>query len=133
MIQVFILRSIQIRMANGHQIDIQAFQEEVQNMIGTIQYFENLPPEEPLAFDSGFETSKNKAENYINQPTIKQRICEAITSINNDLFEINRTITPVLVGAILAETIVMPLNPIIFAWIVLLVSRAGIKQYCNAD
>ena len=94
--------------------------------------FENLSPEEPLAFDSGFETSKREAENYINQPTIKQRICEAIQSINNDLFEINRTITPVLVGAVIAEAIVMPLNPIIYAWIVLLVSRAGINQYCNS-
>jgi len=73
-----------------------------------------------------------EAEVILQNPTVKDLLCPALLSVSNDVFEITKTLTPILVGAIIVKTIVMPLDPLFFATIAIAVSRAGIASVCKA-
>jgi CobQ-like glutamine amidotransferase family enzyme len=119
--------------SNPINIDVPAFQEQVQKAIDVILFAENLDPEQVQPYSSGFEASKQEAEKYVARQEVKQTICQSLQALTGDIFEIANGITPVLVGAIVAGQITMPLNPLLFGWIALLLFRTGVKTFCAED
>lgn len=113
-----------------NNIDSDSFQEQVIKAVEIISFSENLDQSQVRAFSDGFEETKREAEEIVEKGNVKNIICEAIKSPVDDVVELAQQITPALVGAILAESILIPLNPIIFGWIALLIFKMGINAYC---
>ena len=111
------------------------FLEKVQKSVDLIQFSEQLKDDQIQPFSSvGFDESKKEAEEIIQRQDIKQLICSSLTQATDDAYEMAKTITPILIVPILAETIVMPLNPILFGWVAILIARAGLAGFCdNSD
>lgn len=118
-------------MSQENQIDIAKYQEQVKSMINTILYFESLPEDQAVAYAGGLDVAQEEAQKYLNKPTIKQLVCPPLVGIVNDVFSVSQAITPTLITATIAGTIAIPLNPLIYAWIALIIFRAGIGIYCK--
>lgn len=118
-------------MFQENQIDIAKYQEQVKSIISTILYFESLPEDQGIAYAGGFDDAQEEAQEYLNQPTIKQLVCPALVGITNDVFSVSNAITTALITATITGTIAIPLNPLIYAWIALVIFRAGIGVYCK--
>ena len=113
-------------------IDPDIFLKKVKESIDLIQFSEQLNETQIQPFASvGFTESKKEAEEIIQRQDVKKAICFSLTKATDDAFEIANTMTPILIGAILAETVVMPLNPILFGWIAVLIARAGLASFCE--
>jgi hypothetical protein len=52
-------------------------------------------------------------------------------SVTGDVYEYSKILTPLLMGAILAKTIVMPIDSLLFAGIAIVVSKAGVSTICK--
>ena len=78
-----------------------------------------------------FKEALLKAEHLVKEPQIKKLICSTLLSITGDVFEYSKILTPLLMGAILAKTIVMPIDSLIFAGIAIVVSKAGVSTICK--
>lgn len=61
---------------------------------------------------------------------VLKHLCPALDAATEDVFEIAKTITPILLGLILAGTIVLPLVPALFAGLAILISRIGVAALC---
>jgi hypothetical protein len=76
------------------------------------------------------DKTKRKAENLIKRKNIRATICPGLKSISSDVFDIAKVITPLLVGATLAKTITIPLDPMLFGCIAMVIMRMGIATLC---
>ncbi len=113
-------------------INPDTFLKKVQKSIDLIQFSEQLNTEDIQPYGSvGFNESKKEAEAIIQRREFKQLVCSSLTKATDDAFEIANTMTPILIGAIIAETIVMPLNPILFGWLAVLIARSGLAGFCD--
>jgi hypothetical protein len=81
--------------------------------------------------DSDKLESSKKAKEIVARTDIKQLICPALQSGAYDAVEMTKKIGPILIGASLAGTIAIPLNPMIFAMISLIIVRMGIEGFCQ--
>lgn len=81
--------------------------------------------------DSDELESSEKAQEIVARTDIKQLICPALQSGAYDAVELTKKIGPILIGASLAGTIAIPLNPMIFAIISLIIVRMGIEGFCQ--
>ncbi len=110
------------------------FLKKVQESVDLIQFSEQLKDEQIQPFGSvGFAASQKEAEKIIQRQDFKQLICSSLTKVTDDAFEISKMMTPILIGAVLAETIVMPLNPILFGWVAILIARSGLAGFCTGE
>lgn len=75
--------------------------------------------------------SEEKAKNIIKKKTVMEKICPALNTVSNDMIEIAKTTTPVIVGLSAAGTITIPLVPVLFASISLYIFRVGISSLCS--
>lgn len=71
-----------------------------------------------------------QAEEIVNSPSIKHLLCQALQTVTNDVFEISKTITPILVGAPIAKMIILPLDTLLFAAIAIVIARSGVSTLC---
>ncbi|MEM9272806.1 MAG: hypothetical protein AAGA80_07555 [Cyanobacteria bacterium P01_F01_bin.143] len=110
--------------------ELSNFQEQVKSVLQTIRYFEELPGDQAVAFSGGSEIAKEQATELVKQPKVKERICAALQSTADDLYDVAKDITSELWLATLGGLIVAPQNPLVYAWIALLVYRAGVKAFC---
>ncbi|NES81300.1 MAG: hypothetical protein F6K10_07750 [Moorea sp. SIO2B7] len=117
-------------MSNNQEFDAEKFQEQVLKAVEIISFSERLDPDEVRPQSSGFRESKKEAEEMLKRNDIKQIICPALTTIAGEGVEFAKQITPVLVGAVLAGTITMPLTPFLFAWMALAIAKAGAATIC---
>ena len=122
------------------KLDEQAFQRKVLMAVNLISSAKSLeqselvtfePEQEIRASSTGFQESENEAKKIVSRRDIRKLICPALKSITNDSEQIATKITPILIGAIIAETIVMPLNPILFGWIAIVIARGSIASICT--
>jgi hypothetical protein len=118
-------------MSEQEKINLDAFQQQVQNAVELISFSENLEPLQPRPYSSGFEESKKEAEQIVKRKDIKQIICPALTNVANDTANVVNAITPGLVTAVLAGTLAIPLNPVLFGWIAVVIFKAGVASICT--
>ena len=75
------------------------------------------------------------SEKLVKTPTfwksIRDAFCPSLQLISDDTFEVTKLIVSVLVPLSLAGTITVPLQPIFYAWIVLMMTRVGVKNICD--
>jgi uncharacterized membrane protein YciS (DUF1049 family) len=70
------------------------------------------------------------AQETLNNPSIRRLLCPSLKSVTSDVFEISKVVTPVLTGAVIAGTIAIPLNPLLFAAIAVVIARSGVNSLC---
>lgn len=121
---------------NG-EIDVAAFTNKVVAAVELISSAEELeqkitgqPDQEIKAYSSGFEGSREEAREAVKREDVRRYICPALKTCSNETIEVAKTITPVLVGAVLAGVITIPLNPIFFGWLALVAVKAGVSTIC---
>ena len=71
-----------------------------------------------------------EAKVLVQKNDIKKLICPTLLSVTGDVFEYSKTITPILMAAIIAKTIIMPLDAMIFAAIAIVVAKSGASVIC---
>lgn len=74
--------------------------------------------------------SLKEAEFITRKTEFKNLICPALQSITGDVFDIAKITTPALVVAVSAKTISIPLDPLIFMYIAIVIARAGVSSFC---
>ena len=85
--------------------------------------------------DTLIVVSDRKAEELVKQQEVRERICAAVQSITDDVFEIAKLVTPILVGLVVSGVMVIPLVPPLLASVALVIGRMGIASLCrdNSD
>ena len=82
----------------------------------------------------------NEARKELFEPAKQQRqlkkviantLCPAMTKLSDDVFEIAKVSTPILLSLSLAGTIALPIQPIFFAASAMLIARSGIATICK--
>ena len=71
------------------------------------------------------------AEEALQKPDFKQKICPALLSASDDIKDIAKIISAVLLPMALTPQAVIPLSPLAFAAVALVASRAGIQSLCH--
>lgn len=61
---------------------------------------------------------------------ILTRVCPALQSFSGDSHDIAKIIVPILIPLVLAGTLTIPLQPLIFSYIAILISRMGVASLC---
>ena len=71
------------------------------------------------------------AEAMLKNPTIREILCPALHSGLKDTYDIAKRVTPILIPFALAGTIAIPLNPVLFAVISIVIARMGAASLCR--
>jgi hypothetical protein len=74
--------------------------------------------------------SEQAAKAILQRKAILVYLCPALESAGHDAFEIAKIITPILSGLVIAGTISIPLVPVLFASMALVISRSGRVSLC---
>jgi hypothetical protein len=64
---------------------------------------------------------------------IREVLCPALRYISNDIFEIARVTTPVLLSLSAMGTIFLPPQPMAYAIIAIVIARTGVSSVCPAN
>jgi hypothetical protein len=75
------------------------------------------------------ETAK-EAKKLLERKDIRHYICPALQSISKDAYDIGKTIAAILIPLALAKTILIPLDPIVFGLMAIMISKMGIASLC---
>ncbi len=113
------------------EFDLNEFQTQINQSLDEISFYDNLKPGEITAYGTNLTEIKKQAEDLLFHKDIKPYICPSLTNITDDIKTVANTITPGLVTAILAGTLIMPLNPVIFGYIAVLIVKEGISNFCQ--
>ena len=70
------------------------------------------------------------AENIVRRVDVRKYLCPVLQSVSDDAFDLSKTVTPILVTLSFTGTISIPLEPTLFANIILIISRMGIAALC---
>ena len=99
--------------------------------IESVEKYRRISVEEQTKINSyRKKASEQKAEEYVRKKEIMEHICPGLQTISNDAFEITKVITPILLGLAVTGTISIPMIPILFASIGLVIARMGTKTLC---
>lgn len=114
---------------NFNQIE---FDNQVEKAIKIIKFTEDLDPNAIVPQSSGFERSQEEAEEIVNRADVKKIICPFLQSSINDVFELGKLLTAGLVAPIIlgTSTVVIPINPILIAWMAIIIWKAGVTSIC---
>ena len=85
----------------------------------------------PVEIENDLNQTTLEANRIVGHKNIRVMLCPALKSISSDAIEIAKAITPILAGASLARTIVIPLDPFLFAVMALIIARMGIASFCS--
>lgn len=77
------------------------------------------------------ELIKTEATKLIIKKDIRKYLCPALQTASNDAYDIAKIITPILIPLILAGTIAIPLQPILFSHLAITIARMGIASLCD--
>ena len=93
--------------------------------------YENITPEKfSYLWEQRQKISEQKTRQLLTQKEIRTRLCQALQTTSNDSFEIARIITPLLIELAAAGTISIPIIPVQFASITLVIARMGATELC---
>jgi hypothetical protein len=76
------------------------------------------------------KNSEKQANDLIKRKEFILHLCGALQKVSNDAFEIAKILTTAIVPLALVGTVSIQFNPVLVAWIALLVSRMGIASLC---
>lgn len=76
------------------------------------------------------ELTIERAEKLVSRKDIRKYLCPVLKSVSDDAFEIAKLITPILLSLSLAGTVAIPLSPILFANLAIVISKTGIAALC---
>jgi hypothetical protein len=110
--------------------EITDFQIQVKAAQAAILNFEMLPDDAVIAFSSGSNLAENEAKLILSKPVVKERVCAALQSISNDLDKITEKTTESLLGIASVGTLAITQNPLLYAWVGIIVYRATVKGFC---
>jgi hypothetical protein len=71
------------------------------------------------------------ARRLINWKDIKSNLCPSLQCISDDVFDVTNTAISILAPLSIAGTLAVPLQPMLWGWIILIISRVGIKNFCR--
>lgn len=71
------------------------------------------------------------SQEVVQKNEVMDKLCPALKSISDDLKEISKVVVGVLLPLSLAPNLLIPLNPIIYSGIALIVFRAGVSSICE--
>lgn len=77
-----------------------------------------------------YET-ENIAKTVINWKEIRLSICPSIQGFSNDVFEVANTAISILAPLSIAGSLAISLQPMLWGWIILIISRVGLRQFCR--
>ena len=112
---------------------------------GALHYPEPIDDSRPSSYDQDMayylkrkaaQKEAEQAEAYAKeiikqQPQIRERICEALKSVNDDAKDIAKIICAALLPLSITGVITLPLTPIVCLGIGLVVWRAGTSGFCT--
>jgi hypothetical protein len=75
--------------------------------------------------------TEQTAKRIINWEDIKSNLCPPLQSISDDVFDGTNTVISILAPLSIAGTLAVPLQPMLWGWIILIISRMGIKSFCR--
>lgn len=73
------------------------------------------------------------AGDILKQDTVKARICLALQDLSNSTFDYYKTVTAVLITFSVTGQLPVTLTPIVVAAVVVMLTKAGVKSYCEGD
>ena len=76
------------------------------------------------------QASNRKAKELLARKDIRAYLCPALLRGSDDVFELSKIVTPLLLGFVAAGTIAIPLVPVLFAAIAFEITRMGITSIC---
>lgn len=74
--------------------------------------------------------SEEKARQLLDRKDIKAYLCPALQTVSNDVFTVGNTISQVIVPLVIAQTLSVPLVPILIASMAMWTMRLGISTLC---
>ncbi|MEK6751777.1 MAG: hypothetical protein AABZ00_05875 [Chloroflexota bacterium] len=77
------------------------------------------------------EEARTLATKIIIKRDVRKYLCPALQTASNDAYDIAKIITPILIPLILAGTIAIPLQPLLFSHLALSIARMGIASLCD--
>jgi hypothetical protein len=66
----------------------------------------------------------------IKNKKIRKRICAALGTVTQDMFDLSKILIPVLIPLSLAQKIPLSPNPLVLGAVILLISKMGIAAFC---
>ena len=87
--------------------------------------------EEIEASPEEFELATNESIRILHDRGIKKHICAMLKSVTDDTFEVSKILISVLLPLSISGTVLIPINPIIYGFISIVISRMGIALYCK--
>lgn len=79
------------------------------------------------------ERAKAHAEDLIKQPTVIQRLCPALKSVSDDLGEVAKIVAATMLPLALGPQAILPITPLAFGALSVVVVRAGVRSLCSED
>ena len=105
--------------------------EEFQNdVLRTVQAISTEESPELQSRQPEYDEKQKAEEELRKNKDLKRIICPVLIDVVDDASDIANAITPILVGAVVAGTLLIPLNPIFFGWLAVVIAKGGTKAIC---
>lgn len=70
------------------------------------------------------------ASDVLKRKNVRELLCPALKSVTDDVFDISKSVTPVLTGCVVSGVISIPLTPVIFAAVAVVIVRMSVASLC---
>jgi hypothetical protein len=77
------------------------------------------------------QKTEDEATKILLRKDVRKRLCPGLQSVSSDVNDIAKAITPILVPLILTGMLTIPLQPLLFAYIAVIIARMGIASICD--
>lgn len=71
-----------------------------------------------------------ESQALLQQPSIKERLCPALRSVSDDIRDVAKIVSAAMLPLALVPGSVIPLSPLVFAAVALVIVRAGVNSIC---
>ncbi|MEO0987967.1 MAG: hypothetical protein AAFY20_20865 [Cyanobacteria bacterium J06639_14] len=75
--------------------------------------------------------SEQAAKRLIQWDDIRNNLCPSLQGLSDDVFDVTNTAISILAPLSIAGTLAIPLQPMLWGWIALIISRVGIRNFCR--
>jgi len=83
------------------------------------------------AVDPEIQDAKRQAAQLVHEPTVRERLCPALSSVSDDVGSIAKVVGPALLPlALTGAGAVVPLSSLVFGAIAVVIARAGVAAIC---
>ncbi len=113
-----------------------AYQIELMDVLGDAREAQSFPighGKSTKVSSKEIELAKAHAEDLIKQPTVIERLCPALKSVSDDLGDVAKVVVPVMIPLALGPQALIPLTPLAFGALAVVIVRAGVRSLCPED